>query len=117
MFGFQKLDVWKKSIDFTDLMLQIAESLPQNYQYSLAEQLKRAAISVPTNIAEGSGRRSTKEASNFFNIAKGSVYEVLNLLVIASKRNLLLDKFDKEKIYADAEEISKMLTGLIRRRK
>jgi four helix bundle protein len=115
MFRFQKLDVWKKAIDFTDPMLQIAESLPQKHQFSLGEQLRRATISIPNNIAEGSGRKSRREAGNFYNIAKGSVYEVLNTLVIISKRKLFdSNTFDKERIYNEAEEISKMLTGLMR---
>lgn len=117
MFKFQKLDVWGKSINFCQIMIGIADSLSQRYQFSLGEQLRRAAISIPNNIAEGAGRRNRKEAVQFFNIAKGSVYEVVNLLVILSRQKLLKDKYDRPKLYSDSEEIAKMLTGLMRSHK
>jgi four helix bundle protein len=65
-FKFEKLDVWKRSIDFADELFQIADDLPQQYQFSLGEQLRRAALSIPTNIAEGSGRDSVKSRSYFY---------------------------------------------------
>lgn len=116
MFKFQKLDVWIKAINFCDRVLDIAENLPKAYQFSLGDQIKRAAISVPANIAEASGRRTLRESSNFFSLAKGSVYEVVSLLTIASKRKILPLKFPREDVYREADEISKMLSGLIRRR-
>ena len=115
MFKFQKLEVWQKAIDFCDSILTVTEHLPQKYQFSLGDQLKRAAISIPANIAEACGRKTKKESANFFNIAKGSTYEVISLLTIASKRNLLLGHLNKRGIYYLAEDISKMLSGLIKR--
>lgn len=116
MFRFQRLDVWQKSIDFTKIILGITDRIPQRYQFSLGEQLRRAVISISTNIAEGSGRKSPKEARNFYNIAKGSVYEVVSLLTILFRFKIIDDsKIDKERIYEDAEEIARMLTGLIRK--
>lgn len=114
MFKFETLDVWKKSIKFCNEILIIADKLPQRYQYSIADQLKRAGISVPTNISEGSGRKNKKESNQFFNIAKGSCYEVVNLLIIMKERKML-DQTEFQKLYNDAEEICKMLTGLMRR--
>ena len=115
MFRFQTLDVWKKSVEFADLMIGIADELPQKYQYSLGDQLRRAGLSVPNNVAEGNGRKSKKESSNFYNIAKGSLYECINILVILSKRKLInWSKFNREGIYKLAEDIAKMLTGLMR---
>lgn len=72
-FKFEKLDVWKRSINYADEMFQVADALPQKYQFSLGEQLRRAALSIPTNIAEGSGRDSSKSRAYFYRIAKGSV--------------------------------------------
>jgi four helix bundle protein len=61
MFKFQTLEVWKKSVELTDLMIAIADALPQRYQYSFGDQLRRASLSVPNNIAEGNGRKSKRE--------------------------------------------------------
>ena len=96
-------------------MIDIADSLPQKYQFSFGDQLRRAGLSAPNNIAEGSGRRKGKESINFFNISKGSVYECINIIIILSMRNLIdWSKFDKKYIYNLADEICKMLSGLMR---
>ncbi|MEM7803260.1 MAG: four helix bundle protein [Chloroflexota bacterium] len=70
---FERLDVWKRSIDWADEVFDVAQRLPREYQYSLSDQLRRAALSVPTNIAEGVGRDSEKETKYFYRVAKGSV--------------------------------------------
>ena len=115
MFKFQTLKVWGKAVEFANVIIEIADNLPQKYQYSFGDQLRRAGLSVPNNIAEGSGRRQGKESKNFFNIAKGSVYECINILVILNKRNLIdWKKFGREEIYRQADEICKMLSGLIK---
>jgi four helix bundle protein len=115
MFKFQTLRVWQKAIDFTDNILNIAEGIPQRYQFSIGNQLKNAVISIANNIAEGSGRRTKKESRNFYNIAKGSTYEVINILVIIFRRNLIgRNREEKEKLYRDAEELAKMLSGLMK---
>jgi four helix bundle protein len=111
MFGFEKLEVWKKAIKFCEIIFEIVVSLPKLYQFSLGNNLIRASISISNNIAEGTGRKSKKEANNFYNISKKSVYESVNMLIILSRKSLInKDKFNK--IYKKAEEISKMLTGL-----
>lgn len=79
-FKFERLDTWKKAIDFADEMFDLADGLPQRYQFSSGEQLRRAALSIPTNIAEGTGRDSPKEACYFYRVSKGSVYEVAAML-------------------------------------
>lgn len=115
MFKFQTLDVWKKSVEFADVMISISDDLPKLYQYSFGDQLRRAGLSVSNNIAEGNGRKSQKESSNFYNISKGSVYECVNILVILNNRKLIdWNRFDREFIYKLAEEIARMLSGLIK---
>ncbi|NJN98754.1 MAG: four helix bundle protein [Anaerolineales bacterium] len=89
MFSFEKLEVWKRSLDFANAMFEVADNLPQRYQKSLGDQLRRAALSIPTNIAEGSGRESGKEQAYFYGVAKGSVYEVVSLLAMIGKRGNL----------------------------
>lgn len=113
MFRFERLDVWKKVIEYSHELLDIAESLPKKYQFTFTNHLIELAISIPNNIAEGSGRRSVKESSNFYNISKGSVYESVNLLILLNKRKLIHQTILQEK-YIKAEDICKMLSGLIK---
>lgn len=115
MFKFQTLDVWKKAVDFADIMISIADDIPQRYQFSFGEQLRRAGLSVPNCIAEGNGRSSKKEACYLYNVSKGSLYECINILVILNRRKLIdWKKYNKESIYSLAEEIAKMLSGLMK---
>jgi four helix bundle protein len=112
-FSFEKLEVWRRSLDFADTLFDLAESLPQSLQFSLGEQLRRAALSVPTNIAEGTGRESKKEQAHFYRIAKASVYEVVSLLAMIGKRGSL-DRDSYRRHYQEADEIAAMLGGLVR---
>ena len=115
-FQFQGLKVWEKSTVLADKLIIIADGLPQKYQFSFGEQLRRCALSIPSNIAEATGRRTNRDSANFFSIARGSVYEAISILVILAKRGLLkLTDKEKSEINSLAEEISKMLTGLIKR--
>ena len=114
MFKFQTLEVWKKAIRIFPYVIDVADELPAKYQYSLRDNLIRAAVSIPNNISEGRGRRNINETKHFYNIAKSSTYEVVNLSVIIAKKGLMTkEKFSK--IYKDAEEISKMLSGLLKK--
>ena len=110
-FKFERLEVWKRSIDWANAMFDVATELPRKYQYSLGEQLRRAALSVPTNITEGSGQDKPKERNYFYRIAKGSVYEVMSLLVMTGKRGFLA-RDDYKTLCAEANEIAAMLTKL-----
>jgi four helix bundle protein len=110
-FSFETLDVWKRSLDFADAMFELADGLPKSYQFSLGEQLRRAALSIPTNIAEGSGRESGKEQAYFYGVAKGSVYEVVSLLAMVGKRGQL-DRGGYRHHYQEADEIAAMVSGL-----
>jgi four helix bundle protein len=112
-FKFERLDAWQKAIEFANAMFDIADSLPQRYQFSLSEQLRRAALSIPTNIAEGCGRDNPKESRYFYGISKGSVYECVSLLVMIGKRGHL-DREAYQQHRADADELAAMITGLIR---
>ena len=111
-FRFENLEVWKKSIDWADAVFELADGLLQKYQFSLGEQLRRASLSVPTNIAEGVGRKLGKESDYFYRISRGSTYEVISLLVMAGKRGELSKEKYKE-LYSEANHISVMLSKLI----
>ena len=111
MFNFEKLEVRQKAIDFTDLVYNETRAFPTEERFGLTNQLRRAAISISSNIAEGSSRSSRNDFARFAEIAAGSVFEVVSQAFIAQRQNFLgEDQF--RKIYADAEELSRMLSGL-----
>lgn len=116
MFQFQGLKVWEKSVELAVWLVQIADVLPRRYQFSFGEQLRRCALSIPSNIAEATGRKTLRDSGNFYSISRGSVYEALNILVILSKLRLLkIDEQRRRQIHEQANEICRMLTGLIKR--
>lgn len=100
-------------MDLTVVLVNIADSLPKKYQYSFSDQLRRAALSVPNNIAEGAGRKGKRDKANLYTISKGSVYEAVNIVILLDRLKLIdARRFDVEGIYGEAEEIVKMLHGL-----
>jgi four helix bundle protein len=113
MFNFEKLDVWQKAIDFADVIYNETRAFPQEERFGLTIQLRRAAVSISSNIAEGSSRSSKNDFARFAEIAAGSVFEVVSQAFIA-RRQTLLDEEQFRKIYANAEELSRMLSGLRR---
>ena len=111
MFNFQKLDVWRKAIDFADLIYNKTRAFPSDERFGLTNQLRRAAVSISSNSAEGSSRSSKSDFARFVEIATGSVFEVVSQAFIAQRQSFLSeDQF--RKIYTDAEELSRMLSGL-----
>ncbi|GAB4582110.1 MAG: four helix bundle protein [Anaerolineales bacterium] len=112
MFKFEKMIAWQKGIEFVDQMFDLADQLPQRYQFSLGEQLRRAALSITNNLAEGSGRRTPALQRNFYDISKGSAYEVISILTIAHRRNHLTDQ-TLQSYYAKGDEIASIISGLI----
>ncbi len=112
-FNFQDLKVWQMSIDFADIMMNIAENkLPQSGHLRLKEQIESASVSISSNIAEGKGRWSKKEFVHYLYISRGSLFETVSLLTIIQKRNYISEK-DSNDIMHKAIEISKALNGLI----
>jgi four helix bundle protein len=111
MFNFEKLDAWQKAIDFADLIYNKTRAFPSDERFGLTNQLRRAAVSISSNIAEGSSRSSKSDFARFVEIATGSVFEVVSQAFIAQRQSFLSeDQF--RKIYTDAEELSRMLSGL-----
>jgi four helix bundle protein len=113
MFNFEKLDVWQTAIDFADLIYTNTLSFPADERSGLTTQLRRAAVSVSSNIAEGSSRSSKPEFGRFTGIAAGSVFELVSQSFVAHRQHFLCDDAFR-KIYAAAEEASRMLSGLRR---
>jgi len=81
----EKLDVWKKSIDFVVVLYKATEGFPKDEKFGLTSQLRRAAVSIPANIAEGAARRSDKEFAHFLSNSQGSASEVETELLIARR--------------------------------
>lgn len=111
MFNFEKLDVWRKAIDFADLVYGLTRSFPEDERFGLTSQMRRAAVSISSNIAEGSARHSRDDYSRFLEIATGSLFEVVSQSFIARKQGFLAET-DFQTIYRAAEEQSRMLSGL-----
>lgn len=111
MFNFEKLDVWREAIDFADSIYVATRSFPESERFGLSSQLRRAAVSVSSNIAEGSSRSSRQDFSRFIEIAAGSVFEVVSQITI-SKRQGLFSEAEYQRLYAAAEKQSRMLSGL-----
>jgi four helix bundle protein len=110
MFKFEKLLVWQKSIAFADFVYAATRSFPVDERFGLTNQLRRAATSIASNIAEGSAR-SDPDFSRFLGYAAGSLYEVVTQSYVAKNQGFLPDgQFTQ--IYAAAEERSRMLSGL-----
>jgi len=112
MFKFENLEVWHKAVALYEEIANLSKGIAQRDQFSLGEQVRRAALSVSTNIAEGTGREGEKESKHFFNIAKGSVYEVVSLLYIVRSREYIASK-EYTKLYERCDELARMLSGLI----
>lgn len=112
MFKFEKLDVWKKAVSLYEDVHKSASSIGRDEQFSLGEQIRRAYLSLSTNIAEGTGRDNDKEAKYFYNVAKGSIYEVVSLLHVMKARSYLASE-SHGALYGRCDEIARMLTGLI----
>ena len=107
----EKLDVWKKAIDFVLSIYEATQSLAKDEKFGLTAQLRRTAVSIPANIAEGAARKSTKEFMNFLSIAQGSPSEVETELLIAHRLRYL-DEVAYLKLRRDVDDIGRMITGL-----
>ena len=95
---YKELDVWLKSRSLVKDVYLITQSFPKEELYGLVSQMRRCAVSIPSNIAEGYGRQYKKETIQFFHIARGSLYELETQLFIAFDLNYLIESKQKELI-------------------
>ncbi|HMR73218.1 MAG TPA: four helix bundle protein [Candidatus Saccharibacteria bacterium] len=107
---YKDLVVWQKAIDLVVDVYGVIDKLPSHEKFALADQMRRSAVSVPSNIAEGQRRASVKEVIQFTAIASGSLAELETQLVLVEK----LYNIDTSSNIKKTTEISKMLAGLIR---
>jgi len=109
--SYRDLDVWKLSIEFAKDIYNITKNFPKDEAYGLTQQIRRAAVSIPPNIAEGSGRRSTQEFCRFTNISSGSLCEVETQILLAYELQYVTSE-QSELLFKKADRISKMLYAL-----
>ena len=107
--NYRELDVWKQSMDFVLDVYQALKTFPAEERYGICDQIRRAAVSIPSNIAEGFGRDTPKEFSHFLSIARGSLYEVSTQLELANRLGYL---HANSELYPQVEAIGKMLNSL-----
>ena len=110
---YKELTVWKKSMDFVDRIYALTAGFPPEERFGLWSQITRAAVSVPSNIAEGSGRATPKDFLKFLGVARGSLYEVSTQLQIAERRSYCTVSEDLKSLI---NEIARMLTRMLNRK-
>ena len=113
MHNFKELKVWQLSRDLVKEIYEITAGFPSTEKYGLVSQLRRCFVSIPTNIAEGSGRNTDKDFAQFLNISLGSAYELETLLILSFDVRLIPEKA-LENLSNRISEIQKMTFGLIR---
>ncbi|MFC1770321.1 four helix bundle protein [Candidatus Margulisiibacteriota bacterium] len=111
MFLFEKLDIYKKALNYCQEILELLVN--DNINSNLKDQLYRASTSIVLNIAEGSGRYTQKSKNNFYIYSRGSIYECVAILQILKNQELIEEKV-YYKHYALLEELSKMISKLIK---
>jgi len=110
-FAFEKLDVWNEARHMTKVLYLKTRFFPENEKFGLISQIRRASVSVCSNIAEGSSRRNIKEQKVFYQIAYSSLMEVMNQIIIATDLDFIDIKSQKE-IRDMILQISRMPNGL-----
>lgn len=109
---YKELQVWQKAMDLVVEIYKISKLLPKEETYGISDQIRRAVVSIPSNIAEGQSRNSAKEFIQFLSIARGSLAELETQLLICTKVNIL-----SEDNIAEAQnittEVGKMIKGLM----
>ena len=102
------LDVWKKGMDLVEEVYKLTANFPSNEMYGLSNQLRRAAISIPSNIAEGASRKGDKELLYFINVAIGSIAEIDTQMLIAARLKYV---GEHNQIFDKITEVRKLLLG------
>ena len=110
--NYKEMIVWQKAMDLVEEIYRLTKLLPPEERFSLANQMCRAAVSVPSNIAEGDGRQTDKELKQFLHVAKGSLSELETQMIICQRINYLTEA-QTEKAISLCDEVRRMLSKLI----
>jgi four helix bundle protein len=111
--SYKDLVVWQKGIELVNELYTVTKEFPKEEMFGLTNQIRRAAVSVPANIAEGWGRNSTKNYIQFIRISIGSLYEIETQLIIANNQNYITNQ-KKSALSARIDELGKMLNKLLK---
>ena len=112
--SYRDLQVWQKGMQLASLVYQTSRVLPKDEQFGLISQMRRASVSVPSNIAEGYGRRSRADYVRFLTMAMGSLFELQTQAEIATNLGNFADE-DSQPLAKDARELERMLSAMIRK--
>ena len=116
MNSFRQLNVYIKAKELVARVYELLKKFPKEEQYALCDQLRRAVVSIPSNIAEGCGRETQKDQTHFLNIAYGSLMEIYSQLDVACDLGYITNK-EFEQMEVMVNEEAKMLVGMIKKRK
>ena len=112
MENYKELIVWKRAMELVAAAYQVAAKLPREEMFALADQMRRSSVSIPSNIAEGYGRNSTKDYARFLSIARGSRYELETQLLLCVQLGYV-NQQDIDNAIQLGEEVGKMLNVII----
>ena len=110
MKNFKELNVWQKGIELVAIVYKNTSSFPEEEKYGLSAQMRRAAVSIPSNIAEGHLRKTAKDFKQFLSIARGSCAELETQIIIAHKLGFI-HEYNFDNLSSKVEELSKMLSS------
>lgn len=113
MFNFEKLETWQEAINFADLVYRLTRQFPDEERFGLTNQMRRAAVSISSNVAEGCSRSSRPDYARFVEIATGSLFEVVSQATVGRNQGFL-NPASYQQLYQAAEKQSRMLSGLRR---
>jgi four helix bundle protein len=108
---YRELIVWQKAMTLVELLYRQTRSFPKEELYGLTSQMRRAAVSVPSNIAEGQGRRTTRDFIHFLSIARGSLKE-LETQILISHRLRYINEAQQSELVSATEEVGRLISGL-----
>jgi len=114
-FDFRQLDIWNEGIKFCKAIYEIVKTFPQFEEKNMVSQLRRASVSISTNVAEGCGKFAVRDEMSYYRIAQGSTKECMSLILL-SKELGYLDEETCKRLYEHGEYISKMLTMILRKK-
>jgi len=113
MFNFEKLDAWQLAIQYASHVYKATRTFPADERFGLTSQLRRAAVSISANLAEGNGRGTQKDFVRFIEIAFGSLMETVSHITIAKQESYVTAEVHEE-LYTQAERLGRVLSGLRR---